>query len=147
MTGFTGCRSFPAARIGFNPNHFSLGVNIADDVVQILDLKGTPKAAQNALLDTFLTTTSTKTDLESTSFLSSLDMDPSAHPSSSLISPSASRVSLPLVVGTPTSEGQPAASGAAEGALGGRPSDQRREVFSDFKRFVSFGLRKDSLAP
>ncbi|GLB36971.1 putative vps53-like, N-terminal [Lyophyllum shimeji] len=43
---------------------------------KILDLKGTPKAQQNALLDDFLTITSTKTDLDSTSFLSSLDMEP-----------------------------------------------------------------------
>ncbi|KAG6819237.1 hypothetical protein H0H93_013895 [Arthromyces matolae] len=43
---------------------------------KILDLKGTPKGQQNALLDNFLTITSTKTDLDSTSFLSSLDMEP-----------------------------------------------------------------------
>ncbi|KAK2461334.1 hypothetical protein APHAL10511_006861 [Amanita phalloides] len=106
---------------------------------KILDLKGTPKAAQNDLLDTFLSITSTKTDLESTSFLSSLDMDPPAHPGFSLVSPGASRVSLPLVIG---------ASNSSDGVsgLGGR-NDPKREVFSDFKRFVSFGLRKDTLAP
>ncbi|KAF8625638.1 hypothetical protein AX15_005277 [Amanita polypyramis BW_CC] len=112
---------------------------------KILDLKGTPKAAQNSLLDTFLTITSTKTDLESTSFLSSLDMDPSVQLGASLVSPGASRVSLPLVVGTSNStEG---VSGGVEGGMGGRPSEQRREVFSDFKRFVGFGLRKDTLGP
>ncbi|KAF8684292.1 hypothetical protein AX14_004167 [Amanita brunnescens Koide BX004] len=112
---------------------------------KILDLKGTPKAAQNGLLDTFLTITSTKTDLESTSFLSSLDMDPPTHPGASLVSPGASRVSLPLVIGASnSSEG---VSAGSTGVEGGRPSDQRREVFSDFKRFVSFGLRKETLAP
>lgn len=111
---------------------------------KILDLKGTPKAGQNSLLDTFLTITSTKTDLESTSFLSSLDMDPPMHPGSSLVSPSTSRVSLPLIIGASnSSDGQAAGLGAADGT-GGRPGDQRREVFSDFKRFVSFGLRKEA---
>jgi hypothetical protein len=43
---------------------------------QVLDLKGTSKAEQNSVLDSFLTITSTKTDLETASFLSSLDMDP-----------------------------------------------------------------------
>ena len=56
-----------------------------------------------------------------------------------LISPGASRVSLPLVVGK-----QDSSEGISAGSIGaehGRPSDQRREVFSDFERFVSFGLR------
>ncbi|KAF8650940.1 hypothetical protein AX14_008524, partial [Amanita brunnescens Koide BX004] len=65
--------------------------------------EGKPKAAQNGLLDTFLTITSTRTDLESRSFLSSLDMDPSTHPGAGLVSPGASRVSLPLVVGASNS--------------------------------------------
>ncbi|KAF8345521.1 Vps53-like protein [Amanita rubescens] len=103
---------------------------------KILDLKGTPKAAQNGLLDT------TKTDLQSTSFLSSLDMDPPMHPGASLVSPGASRVSLPLVIGASIS-----GDGISGGVEGGRPTDQRREVFSDFKRFVSFGLRKETVGP
>ena len=68
-------------------------------------------------------------------------MDPPTHPGASLISPGASRVSLPLVIGTSNSS-----EGISTGSTGA-PSDQRREVFSDFKRFVSFGLRKDTLAP
>ena len=72
-------------------------------------------------------------------------MDPPTHPGTSLVTPGASRVSLPLVIGmSNSSEGISAGSTGAEGS---RPSDQRREVFSDFKRFVSFGLRKDTLAP
>ena len=114
---------------------------------QILDLKGTPKSVQNNLLDSFLTITSTKTDLQSTSFLSSLDMDPPAtgHAGGSLVSPGASRMILPL--GGAISEGifgsgPPTGTGAGEN----RTENPRREVFSDFRRFVSFGLRKDSTA-
>ena len=115
---------------------------------QILDLKGTPKSVQNNLLDSFLTITSTKTDLQSTSFLSSLDMDPSAtgHAGGSLVSPGASRMILPL--GGSISEGifgsgPPTGTGAGDN----RTENPRREVFSDFRRFVSFGLRKDSTPP
>ncbi|KAF8893571.1 Vps53-like protein [Infundibulicybe gibba] len=109
---------------------------------KILDLKGTPKGEQNDLLDSFLTTTSTKPELESTSFLSSLDMDPSssAHPGGSLMSPGGSRVSLPCLT-SPTV----ATSGSDGSSV--RGNEPRREVFSDFKRFVSFGLRKDSQGP
>jgi hypothetical protein len=76
----------------------------------------------------------------------------------SLVSPGGSRVSLPLAATGNTSEGlfssltSPASTGpstgsnAAESGAGTR-TGERREVFSDFKRFVSFGLRKDSLAP
>lgn len=118
-------------------------------------MKGTPKAIENSLLDSFLTITSTKTDLESTSFLSSLDMDPptTGHAGGSLISPGASRVNLPLgqadsifaSMTGPGYSGPPTGSSNADAA--GRAEDRRREVFSDFRRFVSFGLRKDSTAP
>ncbi|TCD68264.1 Vacuolar protein sorting-associated protein 53 [Steccherinum ochraceum] len=60
----------------------------------ILDLKGTPKQDQNDLMDTFLQITSTKPDLESTSFLSTLDMDPGSNGGPNLASPGSSRVSL-----------------------------------------------------
>ncbi|KAF8800212.1 hypothetical protein BYT27DRAFT_7200395 [Phlegmacium glaucopus] len=122
---------------------------------KILDLKGTPKSVQNNLLDSFLTITSTKTDLQSTSFLSSLDMDPPAtgHAGGSLVSPGASRMILPL--GGTISEGifgsmvGPGQSGPPTGSSAGenRTENPRREVFSDFRRFVSFGLRKDSTPP
>lgn len=113
---------------------------------KILDLKGTPKGEQNDLLDSFLAITSTKNELESTSFLSSLDMDPTTSALSLLGSPSGSRVALPL-----------AASPLPDGAFGSAPGSgpptgdgknpetaQKREVFSDFKRFVTFGLRRDT---
>ena len=119
---------------------------------QILDLKGTPKSVQGGLLDSFLTITSTKTDLQSTSFLSSLDMDPPAtgHAGGSLVSPGASRMILPLggsisegIFGSSSNNGPPT---AGNGAGENRTENPRREVFSDFRRFVSFGLRKDSTA-
>ncbi|KAF9467425.1 Vps53-like protein [Collybia nuda] len=124
---------------------------------KILDLKGTLKSQQNSLLDSFVTITSTKTDLESTSFLSSLDMDPlgPGQLGGSLVSPGGSRVALPLAgsngEGLFSSMTSPPSTGPSTGSstvdtIGARPGE-RREVFSDFKRFVSFGLRKDSLAP
>jgi len=125
---------------------------------KILDLKGTPLPEQSGLLDSFLTITSTKAELESTSFLSSLDMDPTATTqiSSDLTSPVGSRVSLPLMEGgasTPMGAaeslfaalGSPNISGPTAGSSAtGRPDDQRREVFSDFRRFVS-GFRRDTM--
>ena len=126
-----------------------LDTNGSSFLFQILDLKGTPKSVQGDLLDSFLTITSTKTDLQSTSFLSSLDMDPPAtgHAGGSLVSPGASRMILPL--GGSISEGIFGSSGPPTAGIGAgenRPENPRREVFSDFRRFVSFGLRKDSTA-
>lgn len=122
---------------------------------------------QNALLDDFLTITSTKTDLDSTSFLSSLDMEPPGpgQLGGSLVSPGGSRVSLPHVVSgdgifatmtSPASTGPMIGGGvishsSSQGGSSGTETPtrggERREVFSDFRRFVSFGLRKDSTAP
>ncbi|KAJ6587222.1 Vps53-like protein [Mycena vulgaris] len=124
---------------------------------KILDLKGTPKAEQNNLLDSFLTITSTNDDLEGTSFLSSLDMDPGgpAQLGSNLSSPGGSRVSLTMGGGGASSESgifgnltSPGTSGPSTGTsmTDGRAGDQR-QVFSDFRRFVSFGLRRDTQPP
>jgi hypothetical protein len=119
--------------------------------LQILDLKGTPKSVQNSLLDSFRTITSTKTDLESTSFLSSLDMDPAAtgHAGGSLISPGASRVTLPLggsdgIFGSISAGPGPSGPSTGSSDAAGKTDAHRREVFSDFRRFVSFGRRKDT---
>lgn len=116
---------------------------------KILDLKGTPKATQNDLLDSFLTITSTKTELDSTSFLSSLDMDPGQV--ATLTSPGSSRVSL-LAGGTAGESilaalSPPPLAGAPSSGSETPPKDPslRREVFSDFKRFVSFGLRRETM--
>ncbi|KAF9022041.1 hypothetical protein BDZ89DRAFT_1070968 [Hymenopellis radicata] len=109
---------------------------------KILDLKGTPKFQQNDLLDSFLTITSTKSELDSTSFLSSLDMDPAAS-QGGMVSPSI--ISAPSE-GIFSGLASPPLSGPPTGSSIGdvnRPGDR---VFSDFRRFVSFGLRRDSQA-
>ena len=72
----------------------------------------------------------------------------------SLVSPGGSRISLPPAVTGSSSEilfsslTSPALTGSASGATAPEPAvgrtGERREVFSDLKRFVSFGLRKDS---
>ena len=121
-------------------------------LLQILDLKGTPKQEQNDLLDSFLTITSTKTDLESTSFLSSLDMDPGQV--TNLTSPAASRVSL--LPGTTTGESILAAlsspqlgTSSSSGADTPPKADStaKREVFPDFRRLMSFAVRRDTMPP
>ncbi|CAE6346086.1 unnamed protein product [Rhizoctonia solani] len=81
---------------------------------KVLDLKGTPKAEQNTLLDTLLTITSTRTELASESFLTTLDMDP----------------------------GSTSASGTTE-ADAPRTTETRREVFSDLRKLVSFTMRRE----
>ncbi|KAK0225464.1 Vps53-like protein [Armillaria fumosa] len=117
---------------------------------KILDLKGTPKVEQNNLLDLFVTITSTKSDLDSTSFLTSLDMEPnSAQIVGGLISPmTITPASEGVFSGlkSPPISGPPTGSSLGDNGLANRPGE-RREVFSDFRRFVSFGLRRDSQAP
>ena len=118
-------------------------------LLQILDLKGTPKTQQNDLMDSFLTITSKKTDLESSSFLSSLDMDPPQ--TSTLGSPGGSRVNLLAGAGA-GGEGILAAltSPPLGSGLGGGDTPPRSEPaskFSDFRRFVSFAVRRDSMQP
>ncbi|CAE6492671.1 unnamed protein product [Rhizoctonia solani] len=80
---------------------------------KVLDLKGTPKAEQNTLLDTLLTITSTRTELASESFLTTLDMDPGNTP------------------GSGTEADTP------------RATESKREVFSDLRKFVSFTMRRE----
>ncbi|KAI3609669.1 garp complex subunit [Moniliophthora roreri] len=113
---------------------------------KILDLKGTPKNEQGHLLDTFIAITSTKEDLESTSFLSSLDMDPTGltHLGAALGSTALSgHDSIFSGLASPPISGPPTGSSLPDASRG----DQRREVFSDFRRFVTFGLRRDTQGP
>ncbi|CAG7854625.1 Vacuolar protein sorting-associated protein 53 AltName: Full=GARP complex subunit vps53 [Serendipita indica DSM 11827] len=93
---------------------------------KILDLKGIPGAAQNNLLDHFLTTTSTRSDLPSTSFLSALDMDPGT-------GQIMSRPSMDSGTSTPRS--------TATGT--DTPKSERREVLPDWRRLVGFAVRRD----
>lgn len=84
---------------------------------------------------------------------------PSSQQLINLTSPSGSRVNLPALLAG--AAGAAGGAGAAEGilsALGSPPlsgpptgsdssskgGEQRREVFSDLRRFVTFGLRKDT---
>jgi len=94
---------------------------------QILDLKGIPGVAQNNLLDHFLTTTSTRDDLPSTSFLSSLDMDPTAG----------------QITARPSTDGGPYTPRSGTPAMDSPRSTEKREVFSDLRKLVTFAVRKD----
>ncbi|KAG8744499.1 Vacuolar protein sorting-associated protein 53 [Ceratobasidium sp. 414] len=95
-------------------------MNLSFDTV--LDLKGTPKAEQNALLDTLLTITSTRTELASESFLTTFDMDPAPGTGTGT-----------MVVGTPLA--------GVDSPRGG--DTPRREVFSDLRKLVSFTMRRE----
>jgi hypothetical protein len=121
---------------------------------QILDLKGTPKVEQNELLDSFLTITSTKPELEKASFLTLLDMDPSVgNIAATTSSPGGSRVSLPSLVAQVSSAGggdnifsaltSPPPVEKDSSGKNDPPGERKREVFSDFRRFVSFAVRRE----
>lgn len=109
--------------------------------VQILDLKGTSKLEQGNLLDNFVTFTSTREHLDATSFLSSIDMDPPAQSQTQLLSSSVGAPTLDsrsLFSGLTSPTAESGAASPAPGAAG-----ERREVFSDLKRLVTFAVRRD----
>ncbi|KAI0305491.1 Vps53-like protein [Multifurca ochricompacta] len=116
---------------------------------KIIDLKGTPRAEQNDLLDFFVTMTSIKPELEQTSFLTALDMDPPITSTLGLTSPNGSRVALP---GTGASEaflatlGPPSFSNTPPGAETPPRGDAHatKQVFSDIRRLMSFAVRRDT---
>jgi hypothetical protein len=117
--------------------------------MQILDLKGVSKTSENGLLDAFLTHTSVRPELPTTSFLSALDM----HPPASALASALSGASTPVGSGAaPAARDVGAALRAALGSpplgagapLGASQDGQKKEVFSDLKRLVSFGLRRDT---
>ncbi|KAH9058879.1 Vps53-like protein [Lactarius vividus] len=117
---------------------------------KIIDLKGTPRAEQNDLLDFFVTITSTKPELEQTSFLTTLDMDPPMSSTLGLLtSPNGSRVTLP---GTGAGEallatlGSPPISNTSSGADTPPRGDAHatKQVFSDIRRLMSFAVRRDT---
>ncbi len=97
-----------------------------------------------------MTITSTKNDLDSTSFLTSLDMEPNSAQivggliSPMIITPASDGVFSGLI--SPPISGPPTGSSLGDSGSVNRPGE-RREVFSDFRRFVSFGLRRDSQTP
>lgn len=125
----------------------------------MLDLKGTPRTDQNNLLDTFLAMTSRMNDLESTSFLSSLDMDPPIGPitSTTAHTPNGSAISLPGLLTSASALSSAAAAGLMTPPLGGGTfggtdsprgtatplGETKREMFSDLRKLVSFAVRRD----
>lgn len=106
--------------------------------MQVLDLKGIPRTEANALTDTFITYTSTRDELEATSFLSALDMDPNTSSSIKVLSPTSSGISLPMLLNDTTGSGSNSPSLGGDAKLDG---GQKREVFGDLRRFVSFAMR------
>jgi hypothetical protein len=119
---------------------------------QIIDLKGTPRSEQNDLLDFFVTITSTKPELEQTSFLTELDMDPSTTSALALTAaPNSSRVASPGIGG---SAGEALFASLASPPLSNTPSGAEtpprgdanaatKQVFSDIRRLMSFAVRRD----
>jgi|SRR5882757_3343399 len=124
---------------------------------QIIDLKGTPRAEQNDLLDFFVTITSTKPELEQTSFLTELDMDPSTTSALALTTaPNSSRVASPGIGGAGAGEAlfaslaSPPLSNTPSGAETpprGDANAATKQVFSDIRRLMSFAVRRDTTAP
>ncbi|KAN0103653.1 Vps53-like, N-terminal domain containing protein [Russula decolorans] len=123
---------------------------------KIIDLKGTPRAEQNDLLDFFVTITSTKPELEQTSFLTELDMDPSTTSALALTTaPNSIRVASP---GIGAGAGEALFASLASPPLSNTPSGAEtpprgdanaatKQVFSDIRRLMSFAVRRDTTAP
>ncbi|KAG9004635.1 Vacuolar protein sorting-associated protein 53 [Tulasnella sp. 427] len=131
---------------GFISNYTLLiGDSSFSNFQKVIDLKGVPKAEQNEILDTFLAMTSRMSDLESTSFLSTLDMDPPAGPitaGSALNTPNNSALSLPILA-TPSNAGLMTPPLGSSISPAPSPSEPKREVFSDLRRLVNFTMRRE----
>ena len=131
------------------PIYLFIYLSIDDFSCQIIDLKGTPRAEQNDLLDFFVTITSTKPELEQTSFLTELDMDPSTTSALALTTaPNSSRVASPGIGGSGVA-GEALFASLASPPLSNTPSGAEtpprgdanaatKQVFSDIRRLMSF---------
>ena len=106
--------------------------------------------------------TSTRPELESVSFLSELDMDPVTTQLTATTSAVLSRTSIPNIFASGT--GSPAGDGSSPSFLGGftppqisragtpnsskgdepGATNQKKTGFVDFRRFVTFGTKRDS---
>ncbi|KAJ9124236.1 hypothetical protein QFC22_001035 [Naganishia vaughanmartiniae] len=110
---------------GFVQNYCLLiGDKSFNNFQKILDLKGTPRSSQQKLLDIFLSVTATQDDLQDTSFLTNIDMDPENK---------GTVIERPLLA-------------PGLGMRTGTSTPQRTETpkpFTDFKRLVSFAMRGD----
>jgi len=143
---------------GFITNYIVLiGDASFSNFQKILDLKGTPRAEQSSMTDTFLMMIATRPELDSTSFLSDLDMDPTTTQLTAATTAALNRTSLPNIF-----------SGAGIGGDGLSPSilgaftppaltrsstptstqsndaGQKKTGFGDLRRFVTFGARRDT---
>ena len=117
-------------------------------------MKGTPRSEQNDLLDFFVTITSTKPELEQTSFLTELDMDPSMTSALALTAPNSSRVASPGI-GAGAGAGEALFASLSSPPLSNTPSGAEtpprgdanaatKQVFSDIRRLMSFAVRRDT---
>ncbi|KAJ9126768.1 hypothetical protein QFC24_001799 [Naganishia onofrii] len=117
--------SFQDPPEGFVQNYCLLiGDKSFNNFQKILDLKGTPRSSQQKLLDIFLSVTATQDDLQDTSFLTNVDMDPENKGTAN---------ERPLLA-------------PGLGIRTGTSTPQRTETpkpFTDFKRLVSFAMRGD----
>lgn len=122
-------------------------------------MKGTQRAEQNDLLDFFVTITSTKPELEQTSFLTELDMDPSSATMTSALAlttaPNSSRIASPGIGGGAGGAGEALFASLASPPLSNTPSGAdtpprgdanaaTKQVFSDIRRLMSFAVRRDT---
>ena len=140
-----------------NAIYLSIYLSTYRFLCQIIDLKGTPRSEQNDLLDFFVTITSTKPELEETSFLTELDMDPSTTSALALattIAPISSRVASPGIGGA-GGAGEALFASLASPPLSNTPSGAEtpprgdanaatKQVFSDIRRLMSFAVRRDT---
>ena len=133
-------------------NHGHLSIIYLSINRQIIDLKGTSRSEQNDLLDFFVTITSTKPELEQTSFLTELDMDPSMTSALAVTAPNSSRVASPGIGG---GAGEALFASLASPPLSNTPSGAEtpprgdanaatKQVFSDIRRLMSFAVRRDT---
>lgn len=122
-------------------------------------MKGTQRAEQNDLLDFFVTITSTKPELEQTSFLTELDMDPSSATMTSALAlttaPNSSRIASPGIGAGAGGAGEALFASLASPPLSNTPSGAdtpprgdanaaTKQVFSDIRRLMSFAVRRDT---
>jgi hypothetical protein len=143
-------------REGFVQNYCLLiGDRSFTNFQKILDLKGTPRADQQKLVDIFLGVTSAKDDLADTSFLTALDMDPGSGsgpdgrsgPGSGVGSGALSPTHIPVAAlfsqtPTPGTNMLPALLSREA-----HPPDARSDTpksFGDFRRFMQMATRRDT---
>ncbi len=131
-------------KVSIDTDTTMLGVDLMIYLPQILDLKGTPRADQQKLLDIFLSVTSSMDDLSDTSFLTGLDMDVDSA-TAKAGSNGSSAVTDRVNMMSPTSTSLPALLRSQDpsrsGTPAGRGGSEANTPFGDFKRLVSFAMR------